>query len=323
MEPIIEIEEVEQGNGVVYNRFKKSKGKSSLPGKLVHRILNETVASFTPFFILLLGNSTRFHFYPEHDIALLNQVIADRPFLAGYGQTDDKWNDVAKALKPAGITATPRSLRERFKSLVELFRSEDYGNLRKSGSEELYGERERLLTEIIELIDSEKKEREEKKAKTARDNLVAQQMREAAMVTLKEKAANDREPDEVSEHPVGSKRSKIDEQLASSLAERDVRKQEGQQLEKMRIELETKKIELERESLKIKEQQIQLELKKQEQQAVESNQKQLNERERLALEIKDREDQRQATRQLYQAMAESAKAQYAMFHELITLIKKS
>ena len=126
---------------------------------------------------IYVESGSRYHFYPRHDIALLKQAMDERPFLAPRGSQDKQWDKVALALREVEISATGRSLRDRFNKLVKLFNSNDQRNLRKSGTEEEYEEREKLLTEIIEMQRSADTKKNEQRKKEEKDLQLGRQIR--------------------------------------------------------------------------------------------------------------------------------------------------
>ncbi|XP_064479468.1 uncharacterized protein LOC135392676 [Ornithodoros turicata] len=81
------------------------------------------------------------------DLLLLREVLARNPF-----EASSQWFDIAERLNLAtkkGFTA--RGARERTALLVSLFKKDDKINLRKSGTEEQYLRKERILQEVVEL----------------------------------------------------------------------------------------------------------------------------------------------------------------------------
>ena len=131
----------------------------------------------------------RHKFRATQDIALLQQVLADRPFLAPHGQQDDAWQAVATNLRDAaeGFKATGRAMRDRYNHLVRIFQSDNRESLRRSGSAEEYEIRDQLLTEAIEMQQSFKALKEEKKRKREADQEIGELIRQQAMQSLKPK----------------------------------------------------------------------------------------------------------------------------------------
>ena len=99
---------------------------------------------------------TQFRFNAHRDIILLQEVMSLTPFRAAHGQVEAKWAEVADhvnvALDVDGAAVTAKSARKRFNFLVKKMRADEADSLRKSGVEEDFDERERLLTDIIALV---------------------------------------------------------------------------------------------------------------------------------------------------------------------------
>ncbi|KAL3222176.1 hypothetical protein MRX96_028913 [Rhipicephalus microplus] len=91
----------------------------------------------------------RFRFTIETDIYMLREeVVCADPFS---NPTD--WEDVLRNV----MTAVNRELticgiKERVDLLIDYFRQQDTANLRKSGTEEQYEEREQLLQDVFDLM---------------------------------------------------------------------------------------------------------------------------------------------------------------------------
>ncbi|KAL1444441.1 hypothetical protein MTO96_029862 [Rhipicephalus appendiculatus] len=93
------------------------------------------------------GANSRLHFSVSLDMALLREVLAENPF-----RDPSQWHHVARNLQEsAGKTVTARSARERIDLLLSHYASEVRANLRKSGTENEYNEREHLLQEVLDL----------------------------------------------------------------------------------------------------------------------------------------------------------------------------
>lgn len=142
-------------------------------------------------------------------------------------------------------------------------------------------------------------------------------MRDDSILTLKDKAERAQSDDEdcASARTV-SKRTKLEDQLAASLAARDVRKREESDTERKRIELDSNKIDLEREKVKVEELRLQAEVKKEEQKAKVDDQRLVLERDRLVMEMKDREDARKAA-------ADNQQVQHALLLGFVKHCKNS
>ncbi|KAL1444905.1 hypothetical protein MTO96_045326 [Rhipicephalus appendiculatus] len=92
----------------------------------------------------------RFRFNIEADIFMLREVRAQDPY-----RNPNLWLSVAENLSLAlGRSISARAIRERCDLLLAQFAHEDRANLRKSGTEEQYGEKEQLLQEIYDVARS-------------------------------------------------------------------------------------------------------------------------------------------------------------------------
>ncbi|XP_064457486.1 uncharacterized protein LOC135368255 isoform X1 [Ornithodoros turicata] len=89
----------------------------------------------------------RKRFHPQDDVHLMREVLSLNPF------TDSsKWAVVAQGVNAASEKEfTVRGCRERIDLLLNLFRKQDWNNLRKSGSEAQYKEKTALLQEVSDL----------------------------------------------------------------------------------------------------------------------------------------------------------------------------
>ncbi|KAH6920816.1 hypothetical protein HPB50_028196 [Hyalomma asiaticum] len=99
------------------------------------------------------GGNVRTRFTASDDISLLREVIATEAV-----SDCSKWPEVAARLSYAAKVAgqakkfTARAVRDRFDLLLSQFSAADEANLRKSGTEEEYTEKEQLLTELLQLV---------------------------------------------------------------------------------------------------------------------------------------------------------------------------
>ncbi|XP_077557782.1 uncharacterized protein LOC144173145 [Haemaphysalis longicornis] len=92
----------------------------------------------------------RKRFCMDEDLCLLREVATMNPF-----ENPDAWGVVLKNVTRAvQRELNIRGVKERVDLLVGYFRQEDRASLRRSGTEEQYGEREQLLQEISDLMKS-------------------------------------------------------------------------------------------------------------------------------------------------------------------------
>ncbi|KAG0642616.1 hypothetical protein HOY80DRAFT_998419 [Tuber brumale] len=85
------------------------------------------------------------------DRALVRQVLATDPLNCSRGRTAEKWAEVSSsmaAMKPQPISRSPESCRQRVKKLVEIYKKAELASLRKSGTDEEFGEFELNIVEL-------------------------------------------------------------------------------------------------------------------------------------------------------------------------------
>jgi hypothetical protein len=172
------------------------------------------------------------------DIALLQQALVDRPFLADHGRTAQEWQELAHKLKAIGYGISARTARDRFVFLVSKWRAQEMESLRKSGEDEEYTTRESMLTEIVQLLDDNSHKKNETKQKKAVDAVLASQLRDEAMQALKKKrlrpTADDNGDNEEGREVVAENRSCSKRTMRKILDERAERLKRQQDLEQCR-----------------------------------------------------------------------------------------
>ncbi|KAG0433853.1 hypothetical protein HPB47_019540 [Ixodes persulcatus] len=95
----------------------------------------------------LSAQAGRKRFTIIEDILLLREVLAVNPFV-----NSSRWDTVAANLHQAlGRNFSVRGVRDRCDLLLGLFKRDDRTNLRKSGTEEQYTEKEQLLQDVADL----------------------------------------------------------------------------------------------------------------------------------------------------------------------------
>ncbi|KAH6937488.1 hypothetical protein HPB50_000755 [Hyalomma asiaticum] len=92
----------------------------------------------------------RKRFRIDEDLCLLREVASADPY-----NNPQAWDDILRnVILAVQRDLTLRAVKERVDLLVGYFRQQDSVNLRKSGTEEQYGEREILLQDISDLMRS-------------------------------------------------------------------------------------------------------------------------------------------------------------------------
>ncbi|KAL8607110.1 hypothetical protein ACOMHN_008696 [Nucella lapillus] len=92
---------------------------------------------------------TRIYFYTRMDIMLVMEVLQRNPYQNGNGA----YAAVAAELRKSDQfrDVQPRALQERTERLLKAFRSSQMQSMKRSGSEEEYDERERLLQDLSDM----------------------------------------------------------------------------------------------------------------------------------------------------------------------------
>ncbi|CAN7990927.1 unnamed protein product [Ixodes hexagonus] len=91
--------------------------------------------------------SSRKRFTVIEDLCLLREIVGRNPFAA-----PERWPEILNSLVAAsGRDFTMRAIRERADLLLGYFRQQDTVQLRRSGTEEQYTEKDQLLQEISDL----------------------------------------------------------------------------------------------------------------------------------------------------------------------------
>lgn len=127
-----------------------------------------------------------------HDIMLLRAVVSNNPFSVN---TQKPWDLIAAELQIYLPGVTPRCCRERAMRLLKMFKEEDRGNLRKSGTEEQYAEKEQLLQELVDLEEERRiiqAEMSQTKKRSAEEEMeVVNKIRTAALTSIEVPSSSD------------------------------------------------------------------------------------------------------------------------------------
>jgi hypothetical protein len=91
----------------------------------------------------------------DKDIVLLRELVAQRPFLAGYGNVENSWQSVVQAYSQnyPDDSLTVAAARSRFATMVADFKKEERLSKKASGISEEYSEWKQLLTEVTSLLE--------------------------------------------------------------------------------------------------------------------------------------------------------------------------
>eukprot|EP00033_Pygsuia_biforma_P004819 GCRY01005284.1.p1 GENE.GCRY01005284.1~~GCRY01005284.1.p1 ORF type:complete len:226 (+),score=64.97 GCRY01005284.1:63-740(+) len=93
-----------------------------------------------------------FHYTPAVDINVLKEVIAVNPFEKAYGGKMEAWKEV---VENAGIAVSASGIKKRVEYLMSARKKDECENLKKSGTEEEYAEREMLQDDLIQMEQAE------------------------------------------------------------------------------------------------------------------------------------------------------------------------
>lgn len=243
----------------------------------------------------------RFHFYPCHDIALLEQALADQPYLAQHGRMDETWEKVAVALcenSELVMPVTGRSCRDRFTTILNLFKASDMENLHRSGTEEEWDKRDRLLTEVAEQIRSRDSEKEELRLREVADREKGKQIQLDALRSLKQKQKRpdtaDSDNGSGRDSPAATKPKRLNNERSELelLALKEKRRAEEAANERLRWQVEQTKAENERERLRNDKEKAANDSELERQRLLVEEEKVKLDRLRVEADIREREDQR-------------------------------
>jgi hypothetical protein len=205
----------------------------------------------------------KFHFLPKHDVWLLRQAVADQPFFAPRGRAVDAWDALAKTLRDKNNLAIEgRSVRERFSLLVAKYKKDEMASLRKSGTEEHYGEREQLLREVLDVMNEASVDAAQAKEKKEASIALGKKLRESAMLTLKNKRNNVDSDSPTTADPSDGVDSQHDSKvatkgrkltLASIFQDRSKLLCAQQETDRIRADNETKRLKLDEDRLQFEE----------------------------------------------------------------------
>jgi hypothetical protein len=264
----LSVVDLPQDDMIVQDAF-DGRHDGTLPHKVCARIISILRGSFL---FAEPAQKKKFHFFPRHDIALLRQAVADRPFLAPHGRANEAWATMAQKLRNVGLLAETRSVRERFTFLVGKYKKDELMSLRKSGTDEGYGEREMLLGEVGELLNEADEKRKDAQQKKVVNTVLVNQFRDEAMQTLKNKRnkatiEHDASRDDESVSSDASSRIGTRKRtLRSILDEREDRFRRSEELERLRLANEEKKLKIDEERLRLEEKKLDAAIEAQKQQ---------------------------------------------------------
>ncbi|ETW06268.1 hypothetical protein, variant [Aphanomyces invadans] len=133
---------------------------------------------------------TAFRYSVSADIDLLKEVVMVAPYDAPYGQTSARWEEICDHMRQLhGDSLTTASCRKRFDDLLSAFKKSTLKALRASGTEEEYVERDQLMQDISDMMDVALLRKKAAKQVQERRESDGHLIREAALMSMKRKAA--------------------------------------------------------------------------------------------------------------------------------------
>ncbi|KAG9401033.1 hypothetical protein AC1031_009786 [Aphanomyces cochlioides] len=198
--------------------------------------------------------------------------MVHKPWSASHGKVQSTWVAIVSVLSMQfGVRITPLACQRRFDSLLETFNSNELASLRASGTEEEYGEREVLLTEIKEMVNDFESQKDMQSTQAAeeaaRKKAIATSMMEAAMASIEKRHQNESSNDEDSEDMpttmTKKKRCVNEDGFLQSLIETQ---KHAMNIEQERTSLLQKQLQLMERQLELREEQFKLDKMEREQQ---------------------------------------------------------
>jgi hypothetical protein len=135
-----------------------------------------------------------FRYKPEEDLVLLKEACYRLPWKADHGATSKLWYEISMVLKDnlseerKLIAPNAISCQARVNKLIQTFKENERESLKKSGVDEEFGEREKLLLDIVEQLDEFEAEKSQVKKEAAKKELVAEKegelIKKAALCAL-------------------------------------------------------------------------------------------------------------------------------------------
>ncbi|XP_067122380.1 chromatin assembly factor 1 subunit A-like [Centruroides vittatus] len=201
------------------------------------------------------GRKVPMRFSCCHDILLLKEVVAVNPY--AYENPKVAWINISEKLQTY-YDVDGRRCRERTSLLLQYYDKNDEASLRRSGTEEEFMERNRLLQEVREL-------KYEAQMTTEKPTLLAprRQIGDASVASLRASS-----PEIPSDEDTNFSRKRKQNFLVSYLQSKQDRqfrlRQEELNLKKEQLQVELKRLKLEQEKLDLEKEKFDLERKERE-----------------------------------------------------------
>ena len=134
------------------------------------------------------GKREIFVWKQRHEDFLLREVLVLEPhqFWSGSEERGAVWTTIAENLKAFDMKVSQRSVRERFEKIMKEFKAKEATEVRASGVDVKYTERDKLLTDIVEKMEEFEEAMEKVKGKEKKDRESAEEMRKRAVEQLGE-----------------------------------------------------------------------------------------------------------------------------------------
>ncbi|CAL8094030.1 unnamed protein product [Orchesella dallaii] len=141
-----------------------------------------------------------FRWTATNDCLLVSEVVLMKPFLETGERATEAWSKIVKSVNETFPDACVDviAVKRHFTRLLANFKTEDFKTRYKSGTEEEVTTIMDQLSEVVSLIDDSKiiaeEELAEKTKKTDTEKAVAEEIRGAALSTVKSKLSNEESP---------------------------------------------------------------------------------------------------------------------------------
>ena len=134
------------------------------------------------------GKREIFVWKQRHEDFLLREVLVLEPhqFWSGSKERGAVWTTIADNLKAFDMKVSQRSVRERFEKIMKEFKAKEAKEVRASGVDVEYTERDKLLTDIVEKMEEFEEAMEKVKGKEKKNRESAEEMRKRAVEQLGE-----------------------------------------------------------------------------------------------------------------------------------------
>jgi hypothetical protein len=131
------------------------------------------------------------------DCVFLTEAIAVNPYCAAKGQTEEKWQEVARNVAQYGdkLNMKWRSIRERITKLLKDHTDAEQKDSCASGVSQSYCMKKKLLVEIASLKDAGSSEKDLAKEAAEKLEEAGRKKRDEAMQNRRSREENDQEPD--------------------------------------------------------------------------------------------------------------------------------